>query len=176
MDARAVEIRDQLEVLFEHIQRERMHGMALCNAALQVEALGFGETPGQGGRLGVLITPWSMNLIHLPVGEALTEGMVGRRELPAGEVDFVGAYEEAFGAYEACSLFSPVLEFPDALTARAVANEALGLILGETSSAEGTSGHAAARSPGGRASGPVDVDSVIDRRRFLRGAWRRHGE
>ncbi len=150
-----------------------MRAMALCNPVLGVEALGFGELPDRAGRLGVLITPWSMNLVHFPAGEVLPQGRVGSRALPAGAVDFVGADEEGIGAYESCSLFSPVLQFPDQLTARAVANETLGVLLGETTGSEDAERNRLPMKEGRavRASGgPVDV--AVDRRGFLRGAWR----
>lgn len=152
-----------------------MQAMALCNPALAVEALGFGELPERTGRLGVLITPWSMNLVLLPAGEVLPEGRVGRRTLPAGEVEFVGAREGEFGPFEACSLFSPVLQFPDQLTARAVANETLGVMLGEVPDSEqpgGRSGSMRGDRPGQPGDGG-NYDIAVDRRRFLRGAWGR---
>ncbi|MFO7954261.1 [NiFe]-hydrogenase assembly chaperone HybE [Thioalkalivibrio sp.] len=173
MEPPAVHVRRRLETSFQLVQEQRMRAMALCNPVLDVEALGFGELPDRTGRLGVLITPWSMNLIHLPVGAALSEGHVGSRTLPVGEVDFVGAAEVGFGAFESCSLFSPVLQFPDQLTARAVANETLGLLLGETTES-GDADWSRLPMKEGRAirasGGPVDI--AVDRRRFLRGAWR----
>lgn len=172
MDTPAVSVRERLEATFRHIHEQRMQAMALCNPALAVEALGFGDLPESTGRLGVLITPWSMNLILLPAGEALPAGRVGRRALPAGEVEFVGSREGAFGPFEACSLFSPVLHFPDQLTARAVANETLGVMLGELPAAEQAGGSTRA-DRSGPPGGGRNSDSAVDRRRFLRGAWAR---
>ena len=42
------------------------------------------------------------------------------------DFDFIGACEDGFGAYEMCSLFSPMFEFADQAGARATAWEILG--------------------------------------------------
>jgi [NiFe] hydrogenase assembly HybE family chaperone len=41
---------------------------------------------------------------------------------------FIGAHEEGFGAYEACSLFSPMFEFADHDAALATAQAVLGAL------------------------------------------------
>jgi len=54
----------RLEQRFVTIQRERMQDMPMLNPALQVRAVGFRHWQNQC--LGILITPWFMNLILLP--------------------------------------------------------------------------------------------------------------
>jgi len=101
----------------------RMEGLAFVNAALAVEAVGF--APWNGHWLGVLLTPWSMNLVLAPRDRAawpdVAQGAKLRLRFPAGDYDFVGARDDVVGETLVCSLFSPVLEFEDQVTARLVA-------------------------------------------------------
>ncbi len=117
---------EALEALFRHVERTRMSGVPMLNAALHVEAVGFelvavepGETPAA---VGVLLTPWFMNLVWLPLqaenGEA---GRVRMREIGKANFEFITAHEPGFGAYEACSLASPMFEYPGQAQARATA-------------------------------------------------------
>jgi [NiFe] hydrogenase assembly HybE family chaperone len=101
----------------------RMRGLAFVNPALDVEAVGF--APWEGHWLGVMVTPWFINLTLTPREPAawpsLAPGAKRRYRFPAGDYEFIGARDEAFGEYQVCSLFSPVLEFDDAAAARLVA-------------------------------------------------------
>jgi len=101
----------------------RMRGLGFVNPALAVEAVGF--APWNGHWLGVLVTPWFMNLTLAPHDPArwrpLAQGEKRRYAFPAGEYEFIGAHDEVAGEYQVCSLFSPVLEFEDHATARLVA-------------------------------------------------------
>ena len=100
-----------------------MGGLAFVNPSLAVEAIGF--APWDGRWLGVLLTPWFMNLTLAPRDPArwarLQQGAHRRYRFPAGDYDFIGAHDDAAGEYQMCSLFSPVLEFDDQATARLVA-------------------------------------------------------
>jgi [NiFe] hydrogenase assembly HybE family chaperone len=114
---------------FEHIARTRMAGVPLLNAALRTEAVGFepqADDEGEAGLLGVLVTPWFMNLVWLPGMQAapLEVGATRLRRLGGETLSFLGA-EEAGCRFEACSLFSPMFEFADQGAARAVAQAAL---------------------------------------------------
>ena len=104
-----------------------MAGLSFVNPALAVEAVGF--VPWQGNWLGVLLTPWFMNLILAPrdlsAWESLPQGGKRRYRFPAGDYDFIGAHDDLAGEYQMCSLFSPVLQFDDQETARLVAQLAL---------------------------------------------------
>ncbi|MBI3345711.1 MAG: [NiFe]-hydrogenase assembly chaperone HybE [Burkholderiales bacterium] len=117
-----------LEALFRHVERTRMVGVPVLNTALQVEVVGFepvavedGEAPAA---VGVLLTPWFMNLVWLPLQHLASAGLVGQarvRTVGSTSFDFIGAHEPGLGAYEACSLASPMFEFPDQTQARATA-------------------------------------------------------
>lgn len=102
---------------------QRMHGLGLANPALTVEAVAFG--PWEDRWLGVMVTPWFMNLALLPRDPGRTPplevGAKRRYAFPAGEFEFIGASDPAVGDFEMCSLFSPMDEFADQATARLVA-------------------------------------------------------
>ncbi len=126
----------ELAALFTHIAHTRMAGVPVVNAALQVEAIGFECLPADEGDpagLGILVTPWFMNLVRLPLQRDDAATQVGRahEEPLAGQrFEFIGAHEAAVGAYSACSLFSPMFEFSDRATARATALEVLAHLRG----------------------------------------------
>jgi [NiFe] hydrogenase assembly HybE family chaperone len=112
-----------LEETFRTIQRERMGDVPILHPALQVEAVGFRDWNGYS--LGVLVTPWFMSLILLPVQPGEWDGLrVGSSQhyiFPAGQYDFTLAHEVGIGYYRSCSLFSPMSPFPDQATAVATA-------------------------------------------------------
>jgi [NiFe] hydrogenase assembly HybE family chaperone len=117
-----------LEALFTRIAAHRMADVPILHAGLRVEALGFEAEPDGEAAVGVLITPWFMNLVRLPLApdvpmappEDSASRVVGRERF-----SFIGAEEPGFGAYEACSLFSPMFEFVDQAAARATAEAVL---------------------------------------------------
>ena len=119
-----------LVAAFEHIARTRMAGVPLLHAALRTEAVGFqpqADDDGEAGLLGVLVTPWFMNLLWLPGAQAapLALGATRPRRLGGETLAFLGGEEDGC-RFEACSLFSPMFEFTDQDAARAVALAALG--------------------------------------------------
>ena len=119
-----------LATAFEHIARTRMAGVPILNADLRTEAVAFqaqADDGGEPGLLGILITPWFMNLLWLPDARAPAPAVPGSsrlRRLGGEALSFIGA-EEAGCRFEACSLFSPMFEFQDQAAARAVAQAAL---------------------------------------------------
>ena len=88
--------------------------MPFYNEKIAIEAIGF-RTFGEGGLLGVVLTPWFMNLIALPIEPVRMEmAKIGRTvsvELPAGKRIFAVGGDETTGLYKAHSLHSPVLNF-----------------------------------------------------------------
>jgi [NiFe] hydrogenase assembly HybE family chaperone len=150
-----------------------MAGLPVCHPGLAVEAVGFqawsdsdeddqASMDSAKGTLGVLLTPWFMNLVWkadaprspwatLPVGVS--------RELSLGaqRLNFIGAHELALGAFASCSLISPMFQFADQAAAVAVAQAVL---------------TALRQSPDGPAAPPqsASADEVVAaRRRFLFG-------
>jgi len=101
----------------------RMQGLSIVNPALAVEAVGF--APWAGCWLGVLVTPWFMNLVLTPREptrwRVVAQGETLRHPFPAGDYDFIGAHDDLAGDYLLCSLFSPMQAFEDQAAARLVA-------------------------------------------------------
>ena len=116
-----------LERAFGRVLQDQMQDVPVVNPALAVEAVGF--RPWSGHWLGILVTPWFMNLVLMPRVSAQWQA-IGEREsrhyvFPAGVFEFIGARDAALGDYQACSLFSPMFEFADAEAARDTAVAAL---------------------------------------------------
>jgi [NiFe] hydrogenase assembly HybE family chaperone len=116
-----------LQARFEHIHLHQMAGVPMLNPALQVQAIGF--RPWAAHWLGVLVTPWFMNLVLFPRQREHWQA-IGEREsrhyvFPAGVFEFIGNRDAALGDYQACSLFSPMFEFADHAAAHDTAVAAL---------------------------------------------------
>ncbi len=113
--ARAIAAGKQLQAVFEKIQHERMQDMPVINTKLSVAAVGF--HPWQDCYLGVLVTPWFMNLMLLPQTPGqwhdLPELGKTHHTFPSGQYSFITGQEEGVGKYQMCSLFSPMFEFAD---------------------------------------------------------------
>ena len=121
---------------FQGIADTRMRGLPFLNQQLVVEAVGFSaQIAGENaatGVLGILITPWFMNLVWLPenTGTILAQGASGEHQFGGQCLSFIGAEGEGIGGYESCSLFSPMFEFADQDAARQTAEQVLALLQG----------------------------------------------
>jgi [NiFe] hydrogenase assembly HybE family chaperone len=95
----------------------------MVNPALRVQAVGF--RPWGDHWLGILVTPWFMNLVLMPRITERWQALAPRESrhhvFPAGVFEFIGAHDAAVGEYQACSLFSPMFDFADAIAARSTA-------------------------------------------------------
>jgi [NiFe] hydrogenase assembly HybE family chaperone len=163
-------IKQQLETIFRRIQAERMQDVPVCNPALRVEAVGFREWGDYV--LGVMLTPWFMNLMLLPRNPqtfvAMQEGSKQLHHFPSGSYEFIYGSEEGLGAYQVCSLFSPMHEFADQETAVETARQVLDAMMEES--------HRESR-PVNEPAGKVipEANAVMSRRDFLRGGRARQG-
>jgi [NiFe] hydrogenase assembly HybE family chaperone len=160
---------------------QRMEGLPIVNTALAVEAVGF--APWQGCWLGVLLTPWFMNLVLAPLDPAawtpMARGEKRAYRFPAGVYDFIGANDVLAGEYQFCSLFSPVLQFDDRQTARMVAELARAALF-DADKAERADAPVGNLSPP-PAAGPAEpgplarleaaLETPQSKRDFLRGRW-----
>ncbi len=103
----------QIESVFRRIETEQMQGIPLLNPALQVQTVGFQSYRGR--TLGVIITPWLMNLVLLPAeGEDWSDLKPGDKtshRLPANEFRFMVNEIEGIGICQCHSLHSPMHEF-----------------------------------------------------------------
>lgn len=120
-----------LERVFGEIYLSRMQDVPLCNHALRVEAVGFRRT--DDGWLGVLVTPWSMNLMLLPArGASWTHMLLGAKRwhrFASGDYELFGSDEQGVGEYHYFSLFSPMAGFSSQDEATGVAQAALALLV-----------------------------------------------
>ena len=111
---------------YRDIAAKRMRGLPIVNTALDVEAVGFREIGDD--QVGVLITPWFMNLVVLPGGDAyrdMAQGEEVEQIFPAGNYSFTVCRDEALGSYLTAILFRTVAAFPDQDTARDIATTIL---------------------------------------------------
>jgi [NiFe] hydrogenase assembly HybE family chaperone len=168
---------------------ERIRGLPFVNPALRVEAVAF--APWEDRWLGVLVTPWCMNLVLAPRARAawqpLAQGVEGRYTFPAGAYVFIGAADPIAGEHQICSLFSPVLQFDDHDSARLVAILAREALLDPAHASvdeplagsrgagdvEGTPRHEAVAAPDPAGKGPIaqlqeQFAAPLSKRDFLR--------
>ncbi len=105
----------RLETAFEHIYRERMSDIPVINEKISIHAIGF--QPWEQSYLGVMVTPWFMNLMLLPSAlENWDDKKTGTHTsyyFPSGRYQFLTGFEAEIGKYQSCSLFSPMFEFAD---------------------------------------------------------------
>lgn len=159
-----------LEAAFRRIEAETMAGVPILNPALVVEALGFRRW--QGHWLGIVITPWFMNLVLVP-GDAGRWQSVGPgarlfRKFPAGDFAFLGSVEPEVGEFQSCSLFSPMAQFADQDSAREVARAALEALQAAPAAPPAAPGREAFADPKQAA-----LERPMSKREFLGGLFRR---
>ncbi len=103
-----------LQALFDDIAQTRMQGLPFLHTGIKVQAVGF-EQSVENPELayGVLITPWFMNLVALPLENQSCQsvGKASSHQLGHENIEFLTAYETAIGQFEFCSLFSPMFDF-----------------------------------------------------------------
>ncbi len=117
---------------YEAIYQDRMQDLPIVNTKLSVEAVGFDQWEDRD--LGILITPWFMNLVLLPGSDEIADVAQGTQiecRFPSGPCELTVYQDEELGSYLAAVLFRTVADFPDQETARAVAEEALAQIVTE---------------------------------------------
>lgn len=109
---------------FEAIYREHMKGLPIVNTRLNVEAVGFREFDGH--QLGVLITPWFMNLVLIAASDEwsnASQGDTSSIDFPCGPIEFTKCVDELFGTYLTAVLFRSVSDLHDQSLAREIARQ-----------------------------------------------------
>ena len=160
----------RLAAAFTRVHRERMAGLPILHPRLAVAVVGGQDW--QGHWLGVLITPWCMNLVLVPApGSALAAAPAGatrRIDFPAGGFEFALSDLDGVGSFAACSLFSPMQDFADQAAAEDTAAAVLAELLTPTDAA------CADRSATGQATAAAALDPAprMSRRDLLRGSFR----
>jgi [NiFe] hydrogenase assembly HybE family chaperone len=154
----------------------RMEGLNFVNPAIEVEAVGF--APWESHWLGVMVTPWFINLMLLPrepaAWSSLPQGKTLRYHFPAGDYDFIGSRDDAVGEYQMCSLISPLLHVPDHATAREIARLARAALLDEANAP--VPEVPPSEQPGPLARMKEQADAPMSKRDFLRGRFLRERE
>jgi [NiFe] hydrogenase assembly HybE family chaperone len=166
-----------LETAFRHIAQHRMAGVPILNPALSVEAVGF--RPWGDHWLGVLVTPWFMNLWLMPRVVArwqpIAVGATRHHVFPAGVFEFIGGFEATIGDYQACSLFSPMFDFNDATDAHDTAVAALEALFDAAHREAGETGLVATQPASVQPAASTQSARPLSKRDFLFGPPR-HGE
>jgi [NiFe] hydrogenase assembly HybE family chaperone len=152
--------------VFSEIARTRMADVPIINPALRVEAVGFQLWEGRW--LGVLVTPWMINLMLLPGQDApLIRLALDQKTVwnfPSGAYEFMGLNEPAIGTCHMCSLISPVTEFATHEEAAAVAQEIIVNLFVENAQNDDL----ATRLDDARLKGDAITQQAMSRREFLR--------
>lgn len=166
-DVAARALGERLAALYRVVGARNMSDLPVYNAALDVEAIGFHAYEGHA--LGIVVTPWFMNIVRAPLdgggdSDMAAPGATVRRVLPAGSFDFTVGSLDGFGRIESCSLFSPMFDFAGPASARATAEAALTAIR----DAQFEQTDAADSAPAPRR----PTNRPIDRRSLLRGEFR----
>ncbi len=109
-----------------------MRDLPVYNAKVATEAIGF-RAFGEGALLGVVLTPWFMNVVTLPIEPApMAMAEIGKTvmiDLPGGKRAFVIGGDDPIGLYKAHSLHSPVNAFTLPGQARAEALRMLAILM-----------------------------------------------
>jgi [NiFe] hydrogenase assembly HybE family chaperone len=162
-DAEARAVGEALAAIYRGAERA-MRDLPVYNPVLRVAAIGFHASEDHA--FGVVVTPWFMNLVRVPLdrdGSALAQGDVVARALPAGTLEFTVGRLDGFGTIESCSLFSPMFGFADQPAAENAAAAALTAVLDPQFDAAAATAEPVAPEP------PAQPPAPLDRRRFLRG-------
>lgn len=181
MDMTSTYLCEILTSLYNEIEVTRMDNVPILNKNLSVAALGF--EPYNDYALGVLLTPWFMNLVLVPLDQeefiksSPQETSKHTIILPAGQVEFIVSFEEGFGWYLTSSLYSPMFEFEDQAAALQTAEAALQEILNDSAELEAPEqdmqdiweGKLPKQEEETNQSKEISPPKDLDRRTFLRG-------
>lgn len=106
-------VAELLEVTFNKIHQEQMQGIPILNPLITVETLGFHEY--QGRIVGIVITPWMMNMLMLPKDdEDWSQYNIGHKlphQFPSSTYKFMVNEIDGIGFCQTYSIFSPMREF-----------------------------------------------------------------
>lgn len=99
---------------FQYVYQQRMQGLPIVNERLRVEAIDFHEHDGDV--VGILITPWFINLIRVP-NDAVTrsdaQGDKSTVAFPSGSIEFTVCRDQGIEYFQSAVLFRSVSDIPD---------------------------------------------------------------
>lgn len=168
---------DRLVAGYTTIERLRMQGLPFLNPALQVDAVDF--APWEAFWLGVMITPWFVNLTLVPRDPArwprVGQGDKTTYAFPAGRYEFIAGHDPLLGDYQTCALFSPAEDFGDHASARLVATLARAALF-DDGNAETPDVGVPFAAPVPEGPGPIarleaELAKPVSKRDFLRGRF-----
>ena len=123
----------RLEQIFTRILHEQMAGIPILNDHIQVQVVGFQAY--QDRIIGILITPWMMNLMMFPGDQdnwdELEIGHKRPHEFPGGEYRFTINEIEGLGKCQTHSLYSPMRQFKSQAQALTAAGSFLDTLMTE---------------------------------------------
>lgn len=176
---------DALTRHFARVQAERMAGLPLLNPALCVEAVGFewaAQTEDEAGSPpvaeGVLVTPWFMSLVRLPLAVLPHGNRVGCRAVRRfgnERFDFIGGHDQVLGFHETCALFSPMNGFSSQALARETALASLALLRPSADAPATPATPTSQTHPAATATPAAPMPPMPARRSFLLGGRPRQG-
>lgn len=116
--------KDQLKQAYTAIDAG-MRSLPVYNDQLDVQVVGLRRW--SEGLIGIVATPWCMNIVLVPAVDAprRMEGTTRTLDFPAGSYTFIAGQLAGVGALETCSLFSPMEDFDDPDVVRLVAEHAI---------------------------------------------------
>jgi [NiFe] hydrogenase assembly HybE family chaperone len=137
----SAQIHRELEAVFNAVLTQRMQDSPLVNGSLAVQAVGFRTYRNHW--IGILITPWFMNLLALPGEKSEWDikqpGGKMHLHFPQGEFEFTVCTANELGRYAVCSLFSPMFQFELQAVAVTTAEAALQALLADAAPRHGIS-------------------------------------
>ncbi len=119
---------EKLEIRFRQIQKT-MSSLPIYHPKVRVQAVDF--SPWKYFWLGIMVTPWSINLILFPGDrshwKSVPKGKKLHYKFSAGIFDFISVHDQSLGEYQMCSMLSPLSEITDhemaILVAKSILNE-----------------------------------------------------
>lgn len=116
---------------FSQVLAKQRGELPLINPALEVAAVGF--VRHQGDWLGVVITPWFLDLFLLSgSGQIWGDIPTGERryvDLPCGTLHFIAEDDPDLGPYQHFPLITPIIGVPDMASAVQIAQDAMRTVL-----------------------------------------------
>lgn len=116
-----------LETHYRQLWETRMRDLPFVNPALEVAAVGFRQH--EGDWVGVVVTPWFLNLFLVSGGGKLWGDIpAGERRylnMPCGTLQFIADDDPDIGPYQYCPLIAPVTGLAGMDVALAAARDAL---------------------------------------------------
>lgn len=106
-------VAEQLEQTFNKIHLENMQGIPILNSAIRIQALGFQLF--QGRVIGIIITPWLMNVVILPTDDEdwshMNLGDKRPHKFSSRTYKFMLNEFDGIGLCQTHSLYSPMQSF-----------------------------------------------------------------